>query len=189
MSGSTHSPHWERVAQFMILAGQFDYLLSPAPESTSEAIARMHTAVPQRPPRKTAELRASLVFEETRELLQALGVDATVGFFDDAGHYVTRSLFHVDLDVETTEQYFEQNFDLIDVADGCADVSVVVTGTLVACGIPDVHLLEVVDKNNLDKFGPGHSLREDGKLIKPPGHQPPDIGSVLIAAGWAGRPV
>ena len=69
--------------------------------------------------------------------------------------------------------------DLVEIADGCADISVVTIGTLIACGIKDKKLIEVVDQNNLDKFGPGHSYRADGKLIKPPGHTKPDIQQII----------
>lgn len=33
------------------------------------------------------------------------------------------------------------------------------------------------------KFGPGHSIRADGKLVKPPGHKPPDIAAELARQG------
>ena len=69
--------------------------------------------------------------------------------------------------------------NLVEIADGCADLSVVTIGTLSACGIADEMLLGVVDANNLAKFGPGHSIREDGKLIKPKNHKPPDIAQLL----------
>jgi predicted HAD superfamily Cof-like phosphohydrolase len=68
---------------------------------------------------------------------------------------------------------------MIEVADGCADVSVVTIGTLSACGIADKPLLKEVDESNLRKFGPGYSKREDGKWIKPPDWKVPDIAKVL----------
>jgi predicted HAD superfamily Cof-like phosphohydrolase len=69
--------------------------------------------------------------------------------------------------------------DLIEIVDGCADVSVVTIGTLSACGVADAAVLFAVDMNNLAKFGPGSYRREDGKWMKPPGHRPPDIAAIL----------
>ena len=84
-----------------------------------------------------------------------------------------------------TPPYAQPN--LVAIADGCADLSVVTIGTLVACGIPDRDLLWEVDVNNLKKFAPGLTIREDGKLIRPPDHPPPDIERVLREAGWEGE--
>lgn len=106
-------------------------------------------------------LRAKLILEEALETVEALGFMAYVG----EEHHV-----HLEHDGEP---------NLIEIIDGCCDVSVVTTGTLIACGVPDLPFLNAVNQNNLDKFGPGHSYREDGKLIKPPGHRKPDIQSIL----------
>lgn len=73
--------------------------------------------------------------------------------------------------------------DIVLVADGCADISVVNTGCLSAFGISDMSILDEVDENNLAKFGEGHSWREDGKLIKPPNHQTPNFKKVLKEQG------
>lgn len=119
---------------------------------------------------ETRILRAKLILEEAFETVRALGVDADLfGSFSIA-------------ECEEEIQYRISptfDFDMKEVADGCADVSVVTIGTLISCGIADQCLLEMVDQNNLDKFGEGHSIREDGKLIKPPNHQPPDIEGYL----------
>jgi predicted HAD superfamily Cof-like phosphohydrolase len=64
---------------------------------------------------------------------------------------------------------------LVAIADGCADIKVVTTGTLSAFGIADDLIQQLVDYNNLEKFGPGHGYREDGKLVKPPEHRPPQL--------------
>lgn len=62
---------------------------------------------------------------------------------------------------------------IIDVVDGACDLRYVTTGTLVAFGVPDLHVQREVDQNNMLKFRPGHSFREDGKLIKPADHPVP----------------
>ncbi len=111
------------------------------------------------------ELRARLILEEALETVDALGITPTIN--------------GIEIKEEDLKLNITKDADLIGIADGCADISVVTTGTLLACGIKDKLLLENVDQNNLDKFGPGHKIREDGKIIKPPNHRPPDIHSII----------
>ena len=115
---------------------------------------------PKIPSKEVRELRAKLIFEECKETIRALGFS----MYDGAEGLTLDSIYKP---------------KLVEIADGCADISVVTIGTLIACGIHDKELLECVDKNNLEKFGEGHSIREDGKVIKPPNHQPPDIAKIL----------
>ena len=150
------TPHYERVRKFMIQAKQIPAMMTE----------------PTVPDAATRILRAKLILEEALETVNALGVTAYINGQDIA---------KTDLGFEATHEP-----NLVEIADGCADVMVVTTGTLIACNIEDRPLLEAVDQNNLAKFGPGHSFREDGKLIKPPGHKPPDIAEVLRAQGWEG---
>ena len=107
------------------------------------------------------QLRAELIYEEAMETVQALG-------FRLVGVNGNRPMF-----VESEKP------NLIELIDGCCDVAVVTTGTLSACGVPDEIFQNAVNENNLAKFGPGHSWRADGKLVKPPGHKPPDIEGLL----------
>ncbi len=115
------------------------------------------------PDAATRELRARLILEEALETVAALGFDATG---NRAGWELTPS---------------GQEPDLVEIIDGCCDIKVVTTGTLSACGIPDRDFQQEVDENNLKKFGPGHRIRADGKLIKPPGFQGPCIPEMLEA--------
>lgn len=98
-------------------------------------------------------LRAKLIYEEAMETIEALGVDYVLGKFVDAG---------------------EDNYNPVAVLDGVADLSVVSCGTLISCGLDGVfpEALERVDINNLSKVGEGSYLREDGKVMKPPGYKP-----------------
>jgi len=131
--------------------------------------------VPTVPTEEVRLLRAKLIMEEALETIGALGVHVvsplprTSLIFGDL-NFVLMSL----------------NVDLADVADGCCDLRVVTTGTLSACGLPDVPFQAEVDHNNLLKFGPGCIVREDGKIIKPPDHQPPRLGMILsqIDPNW-----
>ena len=121
------------------------------------------------PDEKTRILRAKLILEEALETVEALGV-----------HVHTNG-------IEITEEGLDYSgggeINLQEVADGCADISVVTIGTLIAFGIDDDPLLEEVDASNLRKFGEGSYRREDGKWMKPPGWTPPDIMGA-IDKGW-----
>lgn len=117
------------------------------------------------PDAKIRILRAKLILEEALETVEALGVRVHIG------------------DTEVMEEVLaysaSDNVNLQEVADGCADISVVTIGTLIAFGIDDEPLLEEVDASNLRKFGEGSYRREDGKWMKPPGWTPPDIMAAI----------
>ena len=131
---------------------------------------------PTIPSEEILQLRARLILEEAVETIQALGF--TVALVAH-GSGLLRPLGLDELSVE-----FPRKPNLIGIADGCADLSVVTIGTLSACGIQDQKLLEEIDRSNLDKFGPGGHRRADGKWVKPPDHRPPDIGHVLREQGY-----
>lgn len=143
------SDHQLRIERFMHLAGQ------EVPDR------------PTMPSLQVRELRARLILEETLETIKALGFRV----------YRDPKLASPDAPMQIDTLKFEDccRPNLVLIADGCADISVVTTGTLSACGIKDDSLLKIVDENNLAKFGPGGYRREDGKWIKPPDHRPPDI--------------
>ena len=69
--------------------------------------------------------------------------------------------------------------NLVELIDGCCDTRYVATWVLCSWGIPDEQFQEEVDHNNILKFGPGHSWDDNGKLIKPPQHRPPQIEEIL----------
>ena len=113
------------------------------------------------PDERTRLLRARLILEEALETLQALGVEVQL-----SGERVT---------FEDCSLAARGEVDLEGVVDGCADISVVTVGTLIAFGVDDEPVLREVDEANLRKFGPGGYTRADGKWIKPPDWRPPDI--------------
>ena len=133
--------------------------------------------VPSTPNADTLVLRAKLMLEEVLEtIINGLGIGISI--------YNGKERFYLPMDMGLGSNWkFEFNllkpFDMVETIDGCCDVRVVTTGTLSACGIPDVLFQEEVDANNLAKFGPGGYRREDGKWIKPPGHKPPRIAQLL----------
>jgi predicted HAD superfamily Cof-like phosphohydrolase len=124
-------------------------------------------AQPIIPDDETRVLRAKLILEEALETIRGLGVRVE---FDDKGEpisFVPSGTFHME-----------------EVVDGCADISVVTIGTLIAIGVDDEPILEEVDQANLRKFGPGGRRRADGKWLKPPDWTPPDILGVLEKQGY-----
>ena len=114
----------------------------------------------------TRVLRAKLMLEEALETVRALGVSVCMR----------------GAEVSMDGLVFEDTGDpsIEEVVDGCADISVVTVGTLIAFGVDDEPVLEEVDGANLRKFGPGARVRQDGKWIKPPDWVPPDIKGVLV---------
>lgn len=132
---------------------------------------RVH-AKPTIPDEATRILRARLILEECLETVEALGVRVTE----------TKRGSIVEFENLIFEPYGEP--DLVEIADGCADISVVTIGTLSACGISDLPLLEEVDRNNLLKIEYGRVNRETGKFEKPKNHPAPAIGLVLEAQCW-----
>lgn len=121
-------------------------------------------------------LRAKLIMEECLETIEALGVEAEVRYVGvGAGGSVP--ITHQTLILREARK--EPN--IVEIADGCADISVVTIGTLIACGIPDVELLRMVDESNLAKFtGDAHRCPTTGKWIKPSDWKAPDIAQLLL---------
>lgn len=149
----------------------------PGPRKTDhqlrveEFMGKAGQHVPSRPYVPTLgvrRLRAGIILEESMETILGLGFEAR-----QAGPGGGFDLVEI------------QAPDIVEVVDGCADLRVVTTGTLSAFGVADMELQEVVDRNNLAKFGPGSFRREsDGKWMKPPDHKPPDVMGLLIRNGY-----
>lgn len=118
---------------------------------------------PTIPDEATLRLRAKLILEETVELIHGLGFDIVNG---QEGAL-------------TVSKNHSRPPNLAEIIDGVCDVRVVTTGTLLACGVPPDYFQDLVDDNNLEKFGPGSYKNEYGKWIKPPSHRPPDIAGHL----------
>lgn len=141
------SQHYLRITKFMELAGQ---------------AVRTKPAIPTLEERK---LRAKLILEEALETVEALGFSV-----DFAPNVETETI-----SIEHLQFVGDVEPNLVEIADGCADISVVTVGTMISCGFPDVELLRMIDESNLKKFGPGGHRREDGKWVKPSDWTPPDI--------------
>ncbi len=136
--------------------------------------------VPTQPSPKDCVLRSRLILEEALETIAGLGVRVWVGYelLENPRKGVNKSNLGSKIVFDTCG-----TFDMVEVADGCADISVVTIGTLSACGIKDHALLEEVDKSNTAKIEGGHK-DEHGKWIKPANWTAPDIMSILKSQGY-----
>lgn len=149
----TMTPHYRRVKLFMELAKQ------DTPDSIKV------------PDLRTRKLRAMLILEEALEtIVKGLGLTVTLKSGTEKDYRI---------EAENLDYLDNGHVNIIELADGCADLSVVNTGTLIAFGIKDADLLEEVDRSNMAKFAPGHYINEHGKLIKPPGWRKPDIAKAI----------
>lgn len=165
------SPHQQRVELFMAKAEQ---------EVPYNVVI---------PSEEVRLLRAMLILEEAIETIEALGMRLNVTAKQDDKFIIDTKENTITVTLVTKEMISLSTGhqpDLYEIADGCADLSVVTIGTLSACGIVDTPLLEEVDAANLRKFGPGATRRSDGKWIKPPNFVGPDIKRVLKEQGWEG---
>lgn len=72
--------------------------------------------------------------------------------------------------------------DLVQIADALADIAYVVAGTAVTYGLPFDAIMAEVHRSNMSKFGPdGPKVRGDGKIIKGPGYEPPQIAALIVS--------
>jgi predicted HAD superfamily Cof-like phosphohydrolase len=72
--------------------------------------------------------------------------------------------------------------DMVGIADGMADLLYVVLGTAVTYGIDLEPIFQAVHAANMAKEGGGK--RADGKVRKPKGWTPPDVGFLLRKQGY-----
>lgn len=120
---------------------------------------------PQVPSDERVRLRASLIAEECLEFLEAC-------FPDDYDYY--RPLL---AEMKDWIEKGKPRVDLSAAADALADIAYVVEGANLEFGIDSGPVLDEVHRANMAKVnGP---IREDGKRLKPPNWQPPDIAGVL----------
>ncbi len=77
--------------------------------------------------------------------------------------------------------------DLVEIADALTDLLYVLLGTMISHGLQEVaeDLFAEVHRSNMTKLGPDGQVvyREDGKVLKPPTFEPPDLRRVLRAHG------
>lgn len=142
-----------------------------------EKVATFHVALGQVDPVEPRDLtpeermlRARLIMEEAIETSCALvGAVETDSLYDEFRDGVV-------------SKHGAGAGDLAEIADGCIDLQVVASGTLLVAGIYDDPLIDEVMRANMAKVGGGKDAA--GKFLKPPGWLPPDVYGLLKHQGW-----
>lgn len=75
----------------------------------------------------------------------------------------------------------EKEDDLIEIADGLADMMYILIGTALSYGIPIERVFNEVHSSNMTKLGEDGKpiLRGDGKILKPKGFKPVNLSWLL----------
>lgn len=116
-------------------------------------------------------LRLRLIAEEFLEVLEASG--ASPQYVGEAAELISYALYSG-----------TQRLDIVDLADGLADLDYVVEGARQEFGINGQPIAAEVHRTNMAKEG--GATRGDGKILKPEWWQPPDIAGELLKQGWEG---
>ncbi|MDA0715411.1 MAG: nucleoside triphosphate pyrophosphohydrolase family protein [archaeon] len=85
---------------------------------------------------------------------------------------------------EEVQEYAEaaRNGDLIEILDALADIGYILAGTIINHGMQHIYddAFNEVHRSNMAKLVDGKVLRrEDGKVMKPEGWQPPNLAQFL----------
>lgn len=128
---------------------------------------------PMVPPEDVRKLRARLILEEALETIEALGFEISTSRADGGleADYIRWTPTN-------------DGCDIIEVVDGCCDISVVTTGTLSAFGVADYAMLAEVDRTNFMKIERGRPDEFGGKWVKPPDWKKPKIKELLVLQGY-----
>jgi predicted HAD superfamily Cof-like phosphohydrolase/DNA-binding XRE family transcriptional regulator len=130
-------------------------------------------SVPQVPSDDEVRFRARLEAEEFIERLEATFNDPTL----------------IDLLREQLRLFINSaaiDIDLPALADAWADLRYIIFGSEATFGVDGNAVFRVVHEANMKKFSEGGFVREDGKVMKPPGWKPPDIAAELERQRKAG---
>lgn len=130
---------------------------------------------PHIPDDATVRLKAGLVLEETIELMGAV--------YDLKNTYP--SVLEALNIVADMANRLVPSVNMVEMADALADIDYVVEGMRLTFGINGQPIADEVHRANMEKFGPGSWVREDGKQMKPPDWKPPDITKQLEIQGWS----
>ena len=85
---------------------------------------------------------------------------------------------------EEVEEYAEaaRNGDMVEILDALADIGYILAGTIINHGMQDIYdeAFNEVHRSNMAKLVGGKVIRrEDGKVLKPKGWQPPQLAQFL----------
>lgn len=112
-------------------------------------------------------MRLELIREEFCELLDALG-------YTDAADEIRAIYLNPDTD-------YSEKRDLVAAADALGDIEYVVNGAAIGMGINLPVVVEEIHRSNMTKLGADGKpiYREDGKVLKGPDYEKPNIAAVL----------
>ena len=113
---------------------------------------------PTVPDLRQCKLRIELIREELCELIVAMGGKVTQ---------------NLEYQLDNTD-----NVNLVEVADAVADIEYVTHGTAVTFGLPSEEIFLEVQRSNMTRI-PGGTFREDGKFMKGPHFERPNIAKIL----------
>ncbi len=85
---------------------------------------------------------------------------------------------------EEVKEYAEavRDNDIVEILDALGDIAYILAGTILNHGMQDVidDAFSEIHRSNMDKLVDGKALkRDDGKVIKPEGWQPPNLNQFL----------
>ena len=85
---------------------------------------------------------------------------------------------------EEVQEYAEaaRNGDLVEVLDALADIGYILAGTIINHGMQDIYddAFNEVHRSNMAKLVDGRVIRrDDGKVLKPEGWQPPQLAQFV----------
>jgi len=111
-------------------------------------------------------LRLALIFEEALELADAMGF-----FTGEAAETIERMLSHGPV----------VDANLVATADALGDLEYVTNGAALEMGINLPKVVREIHRSNMTKLGPDGKpvYREDGKILKGEGYEPPNLEEVL----------
>lgn len=115
-------------------------------------------------------LRLALILEEAIELADALGF-ATDDIKDSADYMLNK----------IGPRVYEDEIDIVAVADALGDLDYVVNGAALEMGVPLPAVTAEIHRSNMTKLGPDGKpiYREDGKILKGEDYEPPRLAEVL----------
>ena len=104
------------------------------------------------------------------------------GWFGEDSVTVSFTKTTSDFNLEEVQEYAEaaRAGDLVEVLDALADIGYILAGTIINHGMQEIYddAFSEVHRSNMAKLVDGKVIRrEDGKVLKPEGWQPPQLAS------------
>lgn len=141
----------------------------------SEQVIAFHAAgdipilsEPSIPPDERVRLRARLITEEYFELMESIFGEMPV-----FKNQISKLIAYNPIDI-----------NLPDFADATCDLDYVVEGSRLEFGIDGYPIAKAIHEANMKKLKGDIDKRLDGKILKPEGWKPADIGKLLEEQGW-----